>query len=67
MHLVKSVELGEMRDHHPGVPTYRHTHAQNPEAQRETGLEIYFSKNQNTEVNSQEETKFGSLYHLNIL
>lgn len=36
--------VGEMRDHHPGVPTYRHTHAHNPEAQRETGLEVYFWK-----------------------
>lgn len=59
-------EVGEMRDHHPGVPTYRHTHAHNPEAQRETGLEIYFWKKSNTEVNSQEKTKSGSPYHLDI-
>lgn len=45
MSLSKSVEW-ERWDHHPGVPTHRHSHAHNPEAQRETGSEVYFWKNQ---------------------
>lgn len=43
MHLVNSAKW-EMRGHHPGVPMQ--THAHDPEAQRETALEIYFWKDQ---------------------
>lgn len=60
-------EVGEMRGHHPGVPTYRHTHAHNPEAQRETGLEIYFWKNQIQKWINKKKQNFGSPYYLNIL
>lgn len=63
MHLVNSVKW-EMRGHHPGVPTQ--THAHDPEAQRETALEIYFWKNQIQKWIHKIKPKPGSLYCLNI-